>query len=90
MRYLKRFNESKAEKPGPNVPGSGTLRVRGGAINLESGLIDCDIVSNAQFVVPKNSNPTANIASPRQGAIVFNSFTNKFQGYDGTSWVDLS
>lgn len=76
---------------GPATVSGDVLRVRGsGGIDLESGLIDCDIISNAQFVVPKNINPTANIASPRQGAIVFNSGTNKFQGYNGTAWVDLS
>lgn len=76
---------------GPATFSGNVLRVRGsGGIDLESGLIDCDISSNAQIVVPNNSNPTANIASPRQGAIVFNTTTNKFQGYDGTSWVDLS
>ena len=30
------------------------------------------------------------IATPTKGMIVFNDDTNKFEGYDGTAWVDLN
>ena len=30
------------------------------------------------------------IATPTKGMIVFNDATNKFEGYDGTAWVDLN
>jgi hypothetical protein len=32
----------------------------------------------------------ASVSSPQQGMIIFDTTTGKFQGYDGTNWVDLS
>jgi hypothetical protein len=32
----------------------------------------------------------AAITSPAEGMMIFNQTNAKFQGYDGTSWVDLN
>ena len=29
------------------------------------------------------------VSDVKEGTIIFNTTTNKFQGYDGTDWVDL-
>ena len=29
------------------------------------------------------------VSDMQEGTIIFNTTTNKFQGYDGTDWVDL-
>jgi len=83
-----------AEFPSGNGPltTSGDLRVKGAASTiLEAPVVTVGgVLSNTQFVVSSNANPTSNIASPQTGAIVFNTTTNKFQGYNGTAWVDLS
>ena len=71
---------------------SGDLRVKGAAsVILEAPVVTVGgVLTKTQFVVSSDANPTSNIASPQTGAIVFNSTTNRFQGYDGTSWVNLS
>lgn len=71
---------------------TGNLRVKGAASTiLEAPVVTVGgVLSNTQFVVSSNANPSSNIASPQTGAIVFNTTTSKFQGYNGTAWVDLS
>lgn len=81
------------------LTGGGTLKMRGNTgIELETGTVTLDativridaVTGDGQLIVQNMTNPTTKIASPVKGTIVFNTTTNKFQGYNGTSWVDLS
>ena len=55
---------------------------------------DLDIVGEAtidsQFVLANYTSSEIGLLSARTGAVVFNTTTSKFQGYDGTNWVDLN
>lgn len=80
---------------------TGELRVRGDTtIKLDSATGEVEVASpvirvlsptgDGQLIVESMTNPATKITSPERGAIVYNTTTNKFQGYTGTAWVDLS
>lgn len=61
-----------------------------GATTYSSASIIAEFVStNKAIVVTKVVNPAVDIATPTAGMIVYNTTTNKHQGYDGTIWNDL-
>jgi hypothetical protein len=41
------------------------------------------------FLPPRNANPAANITTPAEGLICFDTTDKKLQVYDGTNWIDL-
>jgi len=45
--------------------------------------------SRAYFLPPQNSSTQRVGLATERGAIIFNTSTNKFQGYTGTTWVDF-
>lgn len=52
--------------------------------------IDGEATINSQFVLANLTSTEIGNLTARTGAVVFNTTTSKFQGYDGTNWVDLN
>lgn len=44
---------------------------------------------SSHMIVPRNTNAQRSNLAPQPGSIIFNTTTNKFQGYDGTTWQDF-
>lgn len=59
------------------------------ALNFGGVSNDTTIEVQGQFVVDNLTGSEISALGAAQGAIVFNTTTSKFQGYDGTTWVDL-
>ena len=71
------------------VNGSGTVNFTGTEITLTAS--NRTKVSGSPFRLGRITTAQRNaISSPTGGDMIFNTDTNKFQGYNGTSWVDLS
>ncbi len=71
------------------VNGSGTVNFTGTEITLTAS--NRTKVSGSPFRLGRITTAQRNaISSPTGGDMIFNTDTSKFQGYNGTSWVDLS
>lgn len=44
---------------------------------------------SSHMIVPRNTTAQRGNLVPQPGSIIFNTTTNKFQGYDGTTWQDF-
>lgn len=44
---------------------------------------------SSHMIVPRNTTTQRGNLVPQPGSIIFNTTTNKFQGYDGTTWQDF-
>ena len=67
-----------------------TDRIEDGAVTLDktdSLFVNTEISGTEAAKMPVGT--TAQRASAQSGDIRFNSSTNKFQGYDGTTWQDF-
>jgi hypothetical protein len=64
----------------------------GFALHLESDseiILDGKVTCSSSFRVLESTDPTADIPTPSNGMMVYNSTTHKFQGYANGVWVDL-
>lgn len=52
-------------------------------------IADFSSTTSKSVRLPNIADPSASITSPLKGMMCFNSTTNKFVGYNGTSWVDF-
>jgi hypothetical protein len=67
----------------------GTVEIGADRLSLRAedglgSLNECRLILGNYTTTERNS-----IATPSAGTLLFNETTNKFQGYDGTNWVDL-
>jgi hypothetical protein len=54
------------------------------------GALQADTVAfGSSFTVPSLTTAERNALTAVNGMVVYNSSTNKFQGYENSSWVDL-
>lgn len=59
------------------------------AASLNSrGVFSSKVIQTGVFI--DNADRDSKVGTPAKGMIVFNDNTGKFQGYDGTNWVDLN
>lgn len=77
---------------GANYQGELSIRSMQGAIVIETDAVNGSVLSaNGNAIsVPKVDQVLRDSFTPEQGMLVFNTTTNKFQGFDGTNWDDIT
>lgn len=70
----------------------GGVKVDGTSILINNGVISANISTNtsAPIKFPSFTDTQRDALTPNNGDVIYNSTTNRFQGYQQDAWVDLA
>ena len=70
----------------------GGVKVDGTTITVANGVISANVgINQSQALrMPSFTDTQRNLLTPQNGDVIYNSTTNRFQGYQQGAWVDLA